>query len=144
MQHPDITLIFAHVLNAARNYLEERGTIPVFAYVLSATEEDQIRRVVPNPGIGQTDQQIAERLHTLLKQQARTEGYRAVAIITVERLEGSGNGSDTPVLQVAVDHSGASPIIWHVPYRRVGDRYEFGSRDGRGIVKEGKRFIFLE
>jgi hypothetical protein len=36
MQHPDISLIFVHALNAARAYLEERGAIPVFAYVLLA------------------------------------------------------------------------------------------------------------
>jgi hypothetical protein len=144
MQHPDITLIFVHALNAARNYLEERGTIPVFAYVLSANDEDQLRRVVPNPGAGQAVQEVVEQLRTLLKQEARAEGYRAVAIVTAERLEGSGNGSSITVLQVAVDHSGTDPIIWHVPFRQVRDRYEFGTRDGDGIVKEGKRFIFAE
>ena len=142
MQHPDITLIFVHALNAARNYLEERGTIPVFAYVLSATEQDQLQRLVPNAGTGQASQEVVKQLRTLLKQQARTEGYRAVAIITAERLEGSGNGSSTPVLQVSIDHSGAAPIIWHVPFRRVGERYELGTQEGGGIVKEGERFIF--
>jgi hypothetical protein len=142
MQHPDITLIFTHALNAARNYLEERGTIPVFAYVLAATEDDQLRRVVPKAGVGQAAQEIVEQLRTLLSQQARTEGYRAVAIVTAERLDGSGNGSRSTVLQVAVDHVDAGPILWHVPFRRVGERYEFGTRDGGGMLKEGERFIF--
>lgn len=144
MQHPDITLIFVHALNAARNYLEERGTIPVFAYVLSATEEEQLQRIVPNVGEGQASQEVVKQLRTVLRKQARDEGYRAVAIITPERLVGSGNGSSTAVLQVAIDHSVAAPIIWQVPFRRVGERYELGTRDGGGIVKEGERFIFIE
>jgi hypothetical protein len=144
MQHPDITLIFTHALNAARNYLEERGTIPVFAYVLATPDEDQLRRVVPKPGAGQAAQEVVAHLRTLLSREARTEGYRAVAIVTAERLDGSGNGSTTAVLQVAVDHVGAAPIIWQVPFRRVGERYEFGTRDGGGILKAGERFVFPE
>jgi len=142
MQHPDITLIFTHALNAARNYLEERGTIPVFAYVLAATEEDQLRRVVPKPAAGQPAQEVVEQLRALLSQKARTEGCRAVAIVTAERLDGSSNGSNTAVLQVAVDHVGADPVIWQVPFRRVGERYEFGTRDAGGILKAGERFAF--
>jgi hypothetical protein len=144
MQHPDVTLIFVHALNAARNYLEERGTIPVFAYLLPAVEQDQLQRVVPNPSPGQAAQEVVEQLSTVLKEQARTEGYRAVAIITVERLEGSCKGTSTLVLQVAVDHSVVGPVLWHVPFRRVGERYEFGTRDGSGIGKQGDRFIFTE
>ena len=144
MQHPDITLIFTHALNAARNYLEEGGAIPVFAYVLAATQEDQLRRVVPKPTAGQADQEVVEQLRRLLSQEARAEGFRAVAIVTAEGLDGSCNGGNTAVLQVAVDHVRAAPIIWQVPFRRVGERYEFGTRDGSGIVKEGKHFIFAE
>jgi hypothetical protein len=141
MQHPDITLIFTHALNAARNYLEERGTIPVFAYVLAAAEEDQLRRVVPTPVKGQAPE-IVKQLAALLSQQARAERYRAVAIVTAERLDGTGNGSSTAVLQVAVDHVDAGPILWHVPFRRVGEGYEFGTRDGGGILKPGERLVF--
>ena len=142
MQHPDVTLIFTHALNAARNYLEERGAIPVFAYVLAATENDQLRRVVPEAAAGQAAQEIVERLRKLLSREARTEGHRAVAIVTAEQLDGSDNGGSTTTLQVAVDHVEAGPILWQVPFRRVGESYEFGTRGGGGILKEGERFIF--
>ena len=89
MQHPDITLIFVHALNAARNYLEERGTIPVFAYALSDAQPDQLHRVAPNPTPGRTAEEVAEQLRALMKERAPVEGYRAVASITAEQLEGS-------------------------------------------------------
>jgi hypothetical protein len=144
MQHPDITLIFIHALNAARNYLEERGTIPVFAFVLGATKENQLQRIVPKQDAGQAAQEVVEQLRTLLSREARIEGYRAVAIITAERLGGSSNVSSTEVLQVAADHVDAGPITWHVPFRRVGERYEFGTRDGGGILKAGERILLPE
>jgi hypothetical protein len=144
MQHPDLTLIFVHALNAARNYLEESGTIPVFAYVMLASESDQLQRFVPNAGAGQTVQNVVEQLRALLKRQARTERYRAVAIITTERLEESESGSTSTMLHVVVDHSESDPIVWQVPFRRVGEHYEFGNPDGSGIVKQGERFIFAE
>jgi len=100
--------------------------------------------VVPKPTAGQADQEVVEQLRRLLSQEARAEGFRAVAIVTAEGLDGSCNGGNTAVLQVAVDHVRAAPIIWQVPFRRVGERYEFGTRDGGGIVKEGKHFIFAE
>jgi hypothetical protein len=144
MQHQDVTLIFTHALNAARKYLEERAAVPVFAYALAATENDQLIRIVPNPSSGQADQEVVEQLRTSLRHVARAEGYRAVAIITAERLDGNNNGSSTAVLQVAIDHSRAAPILWHVPFRRVGERYEFGDGDGGGIVLQGERFIFSD
>jgi hypothetical protein len=45
---------FVHALNAARNYLEERGTIPVFAYALSDAQPDRLHRVALNPTPGRT------------------------------------------------------------------------------------------
>jgi hypothetical protein len=144
MQHPDITLIFMHSLNAARNYLEERGPIPVFAYVLSPADENQLRRLVPKQDAGQAIQEIVERLRSLLKLEAKIESHQAVAIITEERLAGSDNGASFKVLQVAVDHTDAEPVIWHVPFHRVGERYEFGNPDGSGILKAGMHFIFKE
>jgi hypothetical protein len=144
MQHPDITLIFLHALNAARNYLEQSGAIPVFAYVLLAAEPEQLRRVIVTEKAEQTPREVVEQLRARLKHQAVAEGYRAVAIVAPERLEGSGNGASTEVIQVAIDHAEAPPVIWQVPFRRVDDRCEFGTRDGGGIMKAGERFIFPE
>jgi hypothetical protein len=144
MQHPDVTLIFTHALNAARDYLEAGGTIPVFAYVLAAVGQDQLRRIVPKPGTGQPAHEVVHQLRAILRDEARVEGYHAVAIISAERMDGSGNGSSAPVLQVALDHLAAGPFVWHVPFHRMGERYEFGTRDGGGILKAGERFIFPE
>lgn len=140
MQHPDITLIFIHALNAANDYLAERVTIPVFAYVLPPPGGEHLQRVVPDPSTGRTVQTVIEQLRTLLRQEAYSKGYRAVAVIS----EMPGDLNESPVLQVAIDHVSAGPITWQVPFRRAEGRYQFGTRDGDGIVTEGKRFILSE
>jgi hypothetical protein len=132
MQHPDITLLLVHALNAARNYLEERGTIPVFAYVKSTAEPDQLQRIVPNPSAGQSASEVVEQLRTFLWEQARVDGYRAVAIIIAEFRKGSDEGESTGELQVAVDHSDTCPIIWHVPFRQVGKNMNLILETGMG------------
>lgn len=141
MRHADITLIFVHALNAARNYFEERGAMPVFAYVLPADEPDQLRRVVTGGLQGSGAREVVEQLKVRLKQEARAEGYRAVPIVTAES-EAGDNGSEAIALQVAVDHATAGAVVWRVPIRCEGGRYEFGARDGGGDVREGERFIF--
>ena len=140
MDHPDVALILLHVANATRNYLEERESIPIFAYEMKTPE--QLTRVVIDEVIRGDSRDKLQRFRSYLRQEAADKGLRAVAIITDSQWDQGANGSDSTHIRVDIDHRDIEPLVWHLQYRRCESGYRFGDKGEKGVLTPGRRFAF--